>query len=477
MYVTFGLRANNAKIFSQDDTRKYWMSVMYFLLFREDTSWQPDSLDVKDIQAQIQKYQRLLEAHPEDSVRMIPLRLALGKFYEQAGEQESAIQEFARVALFYADHGQMMKAMAAAQLIVQIDPQREEVLERFNELYFQRKTISAEQLEEYNESMKHIEAMQGEHPEQPDAAIDEEDEDAETMHAATEAELDVITALKQLPLFAKLSVSELRGIQDNSALKNIPVNEPVLQQGNVHRSLFIILDGSVKIMGKDKEQRETFLATLESGASFGEFALFGRVDTNLSVIAAQACSILEIPRDIVLKLAKNRPYVTETLKALYRRRMLDTALARVPLFSQLAPKDRQKIIKYFKAVKAKQGVKLVRESEPGTSMYFIVSGKVGVYTSLIEADAEHVSEIEMEPLLLATLTSGDFFGEQALVTNEPRSATVIAETDVIMLRFTKNDLAVVMKKYPWIESALQIEAFQNRIRKRYSLLKEMVPGS
>ena len=432
---------------------------------------------MKDIQGEIQKYQGLLEAHPEDSARTIPLRLALGKFYEQAGEQESAIQEFARVALFYADHGQMMKAMAAAQLIVQIDPQREEVLERLSELYFQRKTISAAQLEEYNESLKHIEALQGEHPEQSEAEIPDEGEENEDIQFAAEAELDVITALKQMPLFTKLSVSELRGIQDNSILKNLSANEPVLQQGNVRRSLFVILEGSVNIMGKDKEQRDTFLATLEAGASFGEFALFGRVDTNLSVIAAQTSSILEIPRDIVLKLAKNRPYVTETLKSLYRRRMLDTALARVPLFSQLAPGDRQKIVKHFKPVKAKQGVKLVREAEPGTSMYFIVSGKVGVYTSLVDPDVEQVPDVKLDPLLLATLTSGDFFGEQALVTNEPRSATVIAETDVIMLRFTKNDLTAAMKKYPWMESALQIEAFQNRMRTRHSLLKQMIPGS
>lgn len=434
-------------------------------------------LDVKDIQGEIQKYQELLEVHADESAQTVTLRLALGKLYEQAGEQESAIQEFARVAVFYADRGQMMKAMAAAQLIVRIDPQREEVLARLNELYFQRKTISAEQLNEYNESMKHIEALQGEHPEQADAEIQEEDEEDREIQPVAATELDVITGLKQIPLFSKLSVSELRGIQDNSSLKNIAANGPVLQQGNVDRSLFVILKGSVNIMGKDKEQRDTLLATLEVGASFGEFALFGRVDTTLAVIAAQDCSILEIPREIVLKLAKNRPYVTETLKSLYRRRMLDTALARVPLFSQLAPKDRQKIVKYFKPVKAKQGAKVVREAQPGTSMFFIVSGKVGVYTSLIDPDAERIEGVEIAPLLLATLTSGDFFGEQALVTNEPRSATVIAETEVIMLRFTKNDLAAVMKKYPWMESALQIEAFENRMRKKQSLLKQMIPGA
>ena len=57
----------------------------------------------------------------------------------------------------------------------------------------------------------------------------------------------------------------------------------------MQRSLFVILHGNAKVFGKDKEQRNTFLATLNSGSSFGEFALFGRVDPTLSVIAEQAC--------------------------------------------------------------------------------------------------------------------------------------------------------------------------------------------
>ena len=108
-------------------------------------------------------------------------------------------------------------------------------------------------------------------------------------------------------------------------------------------------------------------------------------------------------------------------------------------------------------------------------MYFIITGKVGVYTSLTEAGKDGTSGTEEEPLLLATLKSGDFFGEQALVINELRSATVIALTDVGLLKFSKSDLAVVLNEYPWIESELQIEAFQNLMRKRLSILDQIVP--
>lgn len=434
------------------------------------------SLDAKEMQIEIEEYKRLLENHPQLSAKTIPIHLTLGKLYERAGDKTEAIQEFALVVVFYAEQGQVMKAMAAAQLIVRLDPKNEGILDRLEELYFPRGTVSDAQLQDYQESLNNIEELQSQ--QQPAAPAKDEVGDEGVSAKTTGAATNIVYSLKQVPVLAKLSVSELRGIQANSSLRNFAADEPVITGGNVQRSLFVILQGSVQVFGKDKDQRDTFLATLDAGTSFGEFALFGRIDPNLSVLAGQTCRILEIPRAIVLKLAKTRPYMAETLKDLFRRRVLDSALARVPLFSQLPPEDRQKIVTHFKPVKAKQGTTLVREAEPGDSMYFITAGKVGVYTSLTEAGEDDASATEEEQLLLATLKSGDFFGEQALVTDAPRSATVIALADVALLKFSKGDLAAVIQEHPWIESALQIEAFQNRMRKKLSMLNQMVsPGN
>lgn len=428
------------------------------------------SLDAKAIQTDIERYKRLIATQPELSEKTVPIHLTLAKLYERAGEKSAAVQEFGTISVFYADQGNIIKAMAAAQLIVRIDPKNDELLDRLGELYFLRKTVSDDHLKEYQESLKHIEALQSG---QQEPVVPDTEEVAEETHANTK--IDVVAALKQISLFAKLSVSELRGIQANSFLRNFAANEPIITGGNVQRSLFAILQGSVKIFGRDNEQRPTFLAALHAGTSFGEFALFGRIDTNLAVMTDQATTILEIPRELVLKLAKTRPQVTEALKDLYKRRILENALARVPLFSQLTPQDRQSIIPHFKPVGVKQGTIIVREAEPGNSMYFIASGELGVYTSLTKAE-EDIIGIEEEQLLLATLKSGDFFGEQALITNETRSATVTALTDGSLLKLSKGDLAAVIKEHPGIESALQIEAFQKRMQQHLSILNKMAPG-
>ena len=425
-------------------------------------------LQVKDILQETARYQAVLERDPQITDRTIPVHLTLGKLYERAGENASAVQEFAKVALYYADHGQIVKAIAAAQMIVRIEPENDEILERLRELYFMRRAISEDQLADYHESLTSLDALQPEHEEFP-AALREAQEDAP----------DVIHLLKKVPLLEKLSVSELRGLYEHSELRTFAPNEAVLTHGNTQRSLFVILQGRVNIFGKDKEHRPVYLATLETGNSFGEFALFGKVDPNLSVAAEHSSALLEIPRELVLKLAKTRPAITQFLKDLFKQRILDTALASVPLFSQLHPQDRKQIVARFTPVKAKEGTVIVREGEPGDCMYFITSGSVGVYTLLLDADEQAAvgGGNQDEPLLLATLKSGDFFGEQAIVSDEPRSATVIAQSDVMMLRLTKYDLDAVLQEFPAIESALQIEAFEHRLKKNITLLNELMPSA
>ena len=66
------------------------------------------------------------------------------------------------------------------------------------------------------------------------------------------------------------------------------------------------------------------------------------------------------------------------------------------------------------------GEAIVRQGEPGESMYVLASGKVSV---VIEPDRRQV----------ATIEKGGYFGEMSLLTGEPRSATVVARGETVVL--------------------------------------------
>lgn len=172
-------------------------------------------------------------------------------------------------------------------------------------------------------------------------------------------------------------------------------------------------------------------------------------------------------------LVKKEPDFSEALlMEYYKHKTSDSTLARVPLFSFLDPIERRKIAEHLSPVNLHKGVTIITEGEIGDSMYIIKSGQVGVYTTLMEDDGLSVIKTDQERLHLATLQEGDFFGEQALITNEPRSATIIALSDVQLLKFTKHDLAVVVKHYPRVGILLK-KYHQQRISDTLESLKSI----
>jgi CPA1 family monovalent cation:H+ antiporter len=85
-------------------------------------------------------------------------------------------------------------------------------------------------------------------------------------------------------------------------------------------------------------------------------------------------------------------------------------IARVPLFASLGPQARGQIAKLLRPRLVLPGEPILIKGERGDAMYFIASGAV---------------EVKLDPAPLR-LGSGDFFGELALLTNQPRSADVTA---------------------------------------------------
>jgi CPA1 family monovalent cation:H+ antiporter len=85
-------------------------------------------------------------------------------------------------------------------------------------------------------------------------------------------------------------------------------------------------------------------------------------------------------------------------------------IARVPLFASLGPAARAKVARLLRPRLAIPGERIVVKGERGDAMYFIASGAV---------------EVKLDPAPLR-LGSGDFFGELALLTNQPRTADVAA---------------------------------------------------
>ncbi len=110
------------------------------------------------------------------------------------------------------------------------------------------------------------------------------------------------------------------------------------------------------------------------------------------------------------------------LEAEKARLQYDKFLSNVKLLDSLDLRQRYKIAGALNKVTYKKGSKIIKQGNKGMEFYLILRGKVGVEKE--EADGSRK--------FLLNLNVGDYFGEQALLSNEPRNATCIANSDVVV---------------------------------------------
>ena len=110
-------------------------------------------------------------------------------------------------------------------------------------------------------------------------------------------------------------------------------------------------------------------------------------------------------------------------------------LKQVPIFKNLTSKELNQIIRLTHLRDYKLNEPVFKKLSPGEGMYIILEGTIEIF----EPDSG---------ITFAKLSSGDFFGELALLDEEPRSATAKAIKPSKLIGFFRTDLLVLIKRYP-----------------------------
>jgi CRP-like cAMP-binding protein len=105
----------------------------------------------------------------------------------------------------------------------------------------------------------------------------------------------------------------------------------------------------------------------------------------------------------------------------------------MPLFQGLEPLDIMRLLKIAKDIVARKDDAIVREGEAGDGFYVIASGAFEVRKRRTSRDPD--VEAGAVAAVLARLGEFSFFGETALVTEAPRSATVVCIVEGRLKKF------------------------------------------
>jgi len=115
-----------------------------------------------------------------------------------------------------------------------------------------------------------------------------------------------------------------------------------------------------------------------------------------------------------------------------------TTLKKVPIFSDLTPKELTEVEKIVHRRRYKKNETIIHAGDPGLGMYIIVNGSV----EIVEEDEKAGKRT------LAKLSDGSFFGDMALLDEDPRSASAIALVDSDIMGFFRPDFLDLIYRKP-----------------------------
>lgn len=252
-----------------------------------------------------------------------------------------------------------------------------------------------------------------------------------------------IAALAALDCLRGVPATELAILYERGVFRVFPSGATVIGQRRGYRYLFFLLRGSLQLRLRDKDGREVLMGVLGQGDCFGEGPLFGKFFRHMSALTQSSCYLLQIEIATLRDELAALPLLATALRQVYRRRMVEATLARMPVLSQLLPLERIAIAARLQPRHVPRGTLVVKQGEPADSLYLIESGQV---------------VIEQSGQTIASLSEGDLFGEISLLTGEPHRANARTLTTTDLLELPGADFYRLIQQYPALEADLRAMA-------------------
>lgn len=214
----------------------------------------------------------------------------------------------------------------------------------------------------------------------------------------------------------------------------------IVQRGDCDNTHIYLLSGKVGVDNGNGEMR--MIDANDPQARFALAHLQPRLETITAIDDCQIIRFVSEKLDAMLAWDQAANYIILDITG---QRDLDEdadwmlTLLRSNLFYKVPPMNIRQILSRFRAQFAHSGDVVLRQGEAGDGCYFIKEGAVSVYRARDEKGASE---------LVAELGIGRCFGEDALVNDAPRNATVVMRDNGVLMKLDKQDFFLLLKSPP-----------------------------
>ena len=241
-------------------------------------------------------------------------------------------------------------------------------------------------------------------------------------------------ALAGIPAFAHLPAPVLEELASRSTEERYRSGETVVAEGAKDDRVYLILEGRAEASTIGASGTMP-LATLGPGELFGQIALLEPGSTReTTVTAVKPLLLLGLHGADFRRALDANPEARSAFERLADDLLVTRLLKQASPFSKLDGERLRRLADRLERLEVSTGDTIIRRGEAGEECYVLRSGRVQVLAGGVQG-GEHN---------LATLGPGSLFGEAALLTGEPRNATVKAVEPCTLLVLRRTDLLEVL---------------------------------
>lgn len=250
--------------------------------------------------------------------------------------------------------------------------------------------------------------------------------------------------LPPMPLLSLLEPEAFEALWPHMSRRGLLPGEVLMAEGEPADALYLVGAGVLEVTRDDPDRPRVTLGRVAEGAVLGEMALVLSRPRTATVTALTAVETLRIDVEALRAVADQVPAVQAALSEFTRQRVIQLLLATSPLFRDLEPPARAALLQVFAVRDLPEGAVITRQGGEGKALRLIVSGGVDIWRSESGEEAARV----------ARLGPGEVFGEIALLTGQPATATVVAAAPTTVLELTRPVLDDVCRAHPSIQERL-----------------------
>jgi CRP-like cAMP-binding protein len=243
--------------------------------------------------------------------------------------------------------------------------------------------------------------------------------------------------LKSLVPANALNAENFQELASKAIIEEIPAGRTLFKAGEVDRKTIYLLEGQMLLT--DAAGKST---TLTGGTDIAKHPLANQQPRQQTAKTRTDCKITRFDSDLLdilltwdqlsgIEVNEIRAVDGEQDDADWMTRIL-----RSQAFLQIPAANIQAMFMRMQEVPMRAGETVVKQGDDGDYYYIIKSGRAKVVRTA-KTGAE---------LTLATLKDGDAFGEEALLSEAKRNATVTMETDGTLMRLSKDDFNALLKE-------------------------------